>query len=88
MPRPCGTVGDIRTAFGRRVRELRKELGISQEELADRAGLHYTYVGGIERGERNLGVINVEKMAAALGVSLAEFFAPFTAHSLSKRRSR
>lgn len=78
-------MGDIRTAFGRRVRELRNGLGISQEELADRAGLHYTYIGGIERGERNLGVINVEKMAGALGVSLAEFFAPFSARPASKR---
>jgi transcriptional regulator with XRE-family HTH domain len=78
-------VGDIRTTFGRRVRELRNGLGISQEELADRAGLHYTYVGGIERGERNLGVVNVEKMAGALGVSLAEFFAPFSARPVSKR---
>lgn len=71
-------MGDIRGAFGQRVRELRKGLGISQEELADRAGLHYTYIGGIERGERNLGVVNVERVALALGVSLAELFQPFT----------
>ena len=84
-------MGDIRAAFGQRVRELRKELGISQEELADRAGLHYTYVGGIERGERNLGVVNVERVALALGVSLAEFFAPFSGrqrHGLTKRPGR
>ena len=68
---------DIRSAFGQRVRELRKGLGISQEELADRAGLHYTYIGGIERGERNLGLLNVERMAGALGVSLAVLFEPF-----------
>ena len=58
--------------FGRRVRELRKERGFSQEEPAHRAGLHYTYVDGIERGERNPALINIGKIAAALGVSVAE----------------
>jgi len=71
------------------VRELRKELEISQEELAERAGLHYTYVGGIERGERNLGMLNVERIALALGVSLAEFFAPFSGRApLRRHRAR
>ena len=63
---------DLRAAFGRRVRELRKEHGFSQEELAHRAGLHYTYVGGIERGERNPALVNIGKIAAALGISVAE----------------
>jgi transcriptional regulator with XRE-family HTH domain len=67
-------VDDLRAAFGRRVRELRAGLGISQEELAHRAGMHYTYVGGIERGERNPGLMNVGALASALGVSLAELF--------------
>ncbi|TDE13567.1 helix-turn-helix domain-containing protein [Jiangella asiatica] len=56
------------SAFGRRVRELRKELGLSQEELADRADLHRTYVGSIERGERNVALINIHRLAKALGV--------------------
>jgi transcriptional regulator with XRE-family HTH domain len=60
--------------FGRRMRQLRKERGLSQEELAHRAGLHYTYIGGIERGERNPALVNINRIAAALGVSLAEFF--------------
>ena len=68
---------DLRTRFGRRVRELRLAAGLSQEELAERAGLHYTYVGGIERGERNLGLLNIERMAAGLGISLAELFSIF-----------
>jgi transcriptional regulator with XRE-family HTH domain len=67
-------VDDLRAAFGRRVRELRTRLRISQEELAHRAGLHYTYVGGIERGERNPGLVNVGALAAALGVSLPDLF--------------
>jgi transcriptional regulator with XRE-family HTH domain len=69
---------DIRTRFGARVRQLRNGRGWSQEELADRAGLHRTYVGSIERGEQNLSLVNIEKLAATLGVSLAELFAPFT----------
>ena len=69
---------DIRTRFGARVRQLRNGRGWSQEELADRAGLHRTYVGSIERGEQNLSLVNIEKLAATLGVSLSELFAPFT----------
>jgi transcriptional regulator with XRE-family HTH domain len=67
-------VDDLRVVFGRRVRELRKARGFSQEELAHRAGLHYTYVGGIERGERNPALINIGRIATALKVSLAELF--------------
>jgi transcriptional regulator with XRE-family HTH domain len=67
-------VEDLRTAFGRRVRELRKERGFSQEELGHRAGVHYTYIGGIERGERNPGLMNIWAIAAALSVTLSELF--------------
>lgn len=55
--------------FGRIVRSYREEMGISQEELASRSGLHRTYIGGIERGERNPSLINVERIANALGVT-------------------
>jgi ribosome-binding protein aMBF1 (putative translation factor) len=68
---------DIRKRFGARVRQLRSERGWSQEAFADRAGLHRTYVGSVERGEQNLSLVNIEKVAATLGVSLAELFAPF-----------
>lgn len=64
-------------AVGRRVRELRRQLGVSQEELAARAGLHRNYVGSVERGERDIGISAVGRLAAALGMSLADFFAPF-----------
>lgn len=54
--------------FGARVRAERERLGVSQEELADRAGVHRTYLGGVERGERNVGLLNVLRIARALGV--------------------
>ena len=53
---------------GRRVRELRTKAGLSQEDLAERAGLHRTYIGGIERGERNVGLLNLVRLARALSV--------------------
>lgn len=56
-------------AFGARVRRAREALGISQEELADAAGLHRTYVGSLERGERNVSLINILKLARALDVT-------------------
>jgi transcriptional regulator with XRE-family HTH domain len=68
---------DIRKLFGERIRALRNDQGWSQEELADRAHLHRTYIGSVERGEQNLSLINIERLAATLGVSLAELFKPF-----------
>ena len=65
-----GVIMDICKRFGAKVRALRGARGLSQEELARKAGLHRTYVGGIERGERNISLINIEKLAMALGVSL------------------
>ena len=59
-------------ALGRAVRGTRLRLGISQEDLAHRCGLDRTYIGGVERGERNLGVLNLHKIADALGISAAD----------------
>jgi transcriptional regulator with XRE-family HTH domain len=68
-------------ALGEAIRELRSGAGIpSQEDLADRAGLHRTYVGGIERGERNVSFGNLLKLADALGVLPSELFARYEAH--------
>jgi transcriptional regulator with XRE-family HTH domain len=63
---------DILIRFGQRVRELRKEQGYSQENFAYACGLDRTYMGGIERGERNLALRNIEKIAETLGVSISE----------------
>lgn len=58
--------------FGRRVRKLREERQWSQEAFADRIGIHRTYIGGIERGERNPTLTTIHKIAQALGVKAAE----------------
>ena len=65
---------NLRKQFGDRLRELRGQKGVSQEALADLAGLHRTYVGGIERGERNPSLVNIGRLAEALGVPVAELF--------------
>lgn len=65
---------DIQKQFGQRVRELRLAKGLSQEGLAFQAGIHRTYLGGIERGERNLALRNIAAVARALGVNIAELF--------------
>ncbi|MBI4827712.1 MAG: helix-turn-helix transcriptional regulator [Nitrospinae bacterium] len=64
--------------FGARVRAERERLGMSQEELADRAEMHRTYLGGVERGERNVGLLNVLLIARALGVAPAALLKDFT----------
>ncbi|MCA9019157.1 MULTISPECIES: helix-turn-helix transcriptional regulator [Gimesia] len=63
---------DILKRFGERVRELRKEQGYSQENFAYACELDRTYMGGIERGERNLALRNIERIADTLGISVAE----------------
>jgi transcriptional regulator with XRE-family HTH domain len=65
---------DVRIRFGKALRERRRKLGVSQEEFADLCGLDRTYVGGIERGERNVALVNLEKLARALKMSLSELF--------------
>lgn len=65
---------DIKQTVGKRVKELRNKIGISQEELADNAQLDRTYITSVERGKRNISIVNIEKLAHALNVSLAEFF--------------
>jgi len=67
---------DVLIKFGEKVRDLRKERGLSQEQLAFKADLHRTYIGMIERAEKNITLINIEKIAIALEVSVAELFKP------------
>lgn len=59
---------DIRKKFGIHLKELRKRGGFTQEELADKAGMHFTYVGQIERGLRNPSLVNLHKLAKALKI--------------------
>lgn len=63
---------DILKRFGARVRELRLEMGLSQEKFAAKCGLDRTYLGSVERGERNIALRNIEKIAKALGISISK----------------
>ena len=63
---------NILERFGSRVRQLRQAHGLSQEAFADKCGLDRTYISGIERGKRNVALRNIESIARALGVSIAE----------------
>ena len=65
---------DVKTTFGQRVRTLRKSAGLSQEQLALKCGLDRTYIGGVERGERNIGIVNIEKIARAIDLSPKDLF--------------
>jgi len=65
---------EVLIKFGQKVREERTRLGLSQEELAGRAGVHRTYIGMIERAEKNITLENIEKIAKALKISIADFF--------------
>jgi transcriptional regulator with XRE-family HTH domain len=67
-----GTKRNILVNFGEKVREIRKEKGLSQEELAHKADLHRTYIGMIERAEKNITLLNIEKIAKALEVNIKE----------------
>jgi transcriptional regulator with XRE-family HTH domain len=64
----------IQKNFGERVRELRRKKGFSQEALALACGLDRTYIGSVERGERNISLLNIYKIAKALGVKARELF--------------
>lgn len=66
--------GTGRHVFGERIRALRQERGLSQERLAELAGMHRTYLSSLERGERNVGLDNIYAIAEALGVPPADLF--------------
>ena len=65
----------IQEKVGHRIKELRHRLGISQEELAARADIHRTYIASLEVGKRNVSIVTLEKVVAALEISLNDFFA-------------
>jgi transcriptional regulator with XRE-family HTH domain len=70
-------VEDVRVVLGRRIRQLREALRLSQEELAHRARIHTTYLSDVERGTRNIAIVNITKIAFALNLSLSELFSDF-----------
>ncbi len=73
MGRKRGTP-DIRERFGDAVRTRREELGLTQEDLAERARIHRTYLSDVERGTRNLSLVNIERLATALSLHISELF--------------
>lgn len=67
-------MADIKKLFGENVRKQREKLHLSQEKLAELCDLHRTYIGGIERGERNVSIENIQKIAKALGIKISVLF--------------
>ena len=65
---------EVLVKFGKKVRDERMKLGLSQEEFASRAGVHRTYIGMIERAEKNITLENIEKIAKALKIGIADLF--------------
>ena len=63
---------DVRERFGTAVKFRREALGLTQEDLADRAGIHRTYLSDVERGTRNLSLVNIERVASALSLKVSE----------------
>lgn len=63
---------DVTRVFAENIKKLRRQRGLSQEALADLAGLHRTYIGAVERGERNITLLNANRIAEALEVELSE----------------
>lgn len=74
IPAPAEERSPFLTAFGQTVRRYRKEKGLSQEAFADACGIDRSYMGGVERGERNIALVNIEKIIRALGMQPSEFF--------------
>jgi len=67
-------MASIKKVFGERVRSQREKLNLSQEKLAELCDLHRTYIGGIERGERNVSLENIQKIAKALKIKISDLF--------------
>jgi len=65
---------EIKRKIGQRIKELRESANMSQKDLAYSADLDRSYIASVENGQRNISIVNIEKIAAALGVSLKEFF--------------
>lgn len=86
-------MASVRELFGKTLRRLREDAGLTQEEVSARADVHTTYLSQVEGGKRNLGLENIIYLAKAIGVTPSEFFAAFTKTYVSnlpekRRRSR
>jgi transcriptional regulator with XRE-family HTH domain len=75
---------EILRLFGERLRELRTERNLSQEQLAELAGLDRNYIGQIERAERNVALVNIVRIARALEIEAGELFTPFTMAKIAR----
>lgn len=80
MAKREGSRKSARLLFATNMRQSRMELGLSQEKLAEICGLHRTYIGSVERGERNISIDNMEVIALALKVPLVQLLGPETEH--------
>lgn len=76
MPKKEHTPTDPRILFGRRLAEIRKTKGLSQERLALESGLARSYLGGVERGQRNIALLNIHRLAETLEITPAELLKP------------
>ena len=74
---------DIKQKIGKRIKDLRKSKNVSQEKLAELSDLDRTYINSVENGKRNVSIVNIEKIANALGYSLQEFFT--SEHFINKK---
>ncbi len=77
-PSPSHSGSPVLVSFGKRIRAIRQKKGLSQEEAALASGLDRSYYGGVERGEHNIALINIEKIAKALQISLRDLFKTYT----------
>lgn len=77
-------VDDIKCLVGKRVRALRKERGLTQEGLGGRADLHYTYIGAVERGEKNCSIETLDKISKALSINIYDLFTVSSSEELSR----
>lgn len=77
---------DIQKIFGRNLRKYRKDRGLSQEKLAELCDLHWTYIGSVERGERNISLRNIKKIADALGVKISDLVKGINAGKNDKKK--
>ena len=65
---------DIKSKIGRRIKEIREQKSVSQKDLSFKADLDRSYIASVESGQRNISIVNIEKIANALGVTLSQFF--------------